>query len=62
MFTTNLVEFHTRRTELHNQAEKYRLVKSLEKPNPVFSRIVNALGKLLIQSGQHLISRVQTAH
>jgi hypothetical protein len=37
-------------------------VKSLEKPNPVVSRIVNALGRLLIQSGQHLISRVQTAH
>ena len=62
MFTTNLVEFHTRRTELHNQAENYRLVKSLEKPNPVLSRFVNALGRLLIQSGQNLISRVQTAH
>ena len=62
MFTTNLVEFKTRRAELHNQADNYRLVKSLEKPNPVFSRIVNALGRLLIQSGQHLISRVQTAY
>lgn len=62
MFTTNLAEFHTCRTELHNRAENYRLVKSLEKPDPVLSRIVNALGILLIQSGQHLISRVQTAH
>ncbi len=62
MFTTNLMEFHTRRTELHNQAEYYRLVNSLKKPNPVFSRIVNALGRLLIQSGQQLINRVQTAH
>ena len=62
MFTTNLAEFNTRRTELHIQAENYRLVKSLEKTNPVFSRIVNTLGKLLIQSGQHLIKRVQVAH
>ncbi len=62
MFTTNLVEFNTRQTELHIQAEKYRLVKSLEKPNLVFSQIVYTLGKLLIQSGQHMISRVQTAH
>ncbi|MFV1949124.1 MAG: hypothetical protein ACC633_04220 [Anaerolineales bacterium] len=62
MFTTSLAEYKIKQNELHNQAEKYRLVKSLEKPNPVFSRIVNALGKLLIQSGQHLISRVQTAH
>lgn len=62
MFTTNLIEFKTRRTELYKQADKYRLVRSLEKPNPVMSRIVNAVGRLLIQSGQHLINRVQTAH
>ena len=62
MFTTNLVEFITHQTELHKQAEKYRLVRSLEKIDPVLSRIVNALGRLLIQSGQHLINRVQTAH
>ena len=62
MFTTNLIEFNTRRTELYKQADNYRLVKSLEKPNPVMNRIVNAIGRLLIQSGQHLINRVQTAH
>ena len=62
MYTINLAEINTKQNELHRQAENYRLVKSLEKPNPVFSRIVNALGKLLIQSGQHLIRRVQAAH
>ena len=62
MYTTNLVEFNTQQTELHKRAEFYRLVKSLDKPNPVIGRIVNTLGKLMIQSGQHLINRVQTAH
>ena len=62
MFTTNLMEFNSRRTELHKQAEHYRLVRSLEKPNPVYILIANILGRLLIQSGQHLINRVQTAY
>jgi hypothetical protein len=62
MYTTNMVEFNTQQTELHRRAEYHRLVKSLEKPNPVIRRTVNTLGKLMIQSGQHLINRVQTAH
>jgi len=62
MFTTNLVEFNTQQKELHKRAENYRLVKSFEKPNPVISRIVHVLGKLMIQSGQRLINRVQPAH
>ena len=62
MYPTNMVEFKTQQTELHRRAEYYRLVKSLEKPNPVIRRIVKSFGKLMIQSGQHLINRVQTAH
>ncbi len=62
MFTTTLMEFNLRRKELHRQAEFYRLAKSLEKPNPIHYRMTTLLGKLLIQSGQQLINRVQTAH
>jgi len=56
MFTTNIVEFHTRQIELHKQAEKYHLVKSLQKPNSVVIQFINAVGKMLVHSGQQLIA------
>ncbi len=62
MFTTNLAEYKIKQIELHNQADNYRLVKSLENNNPVVSRIANEIGKNLIHSGQHLINRTQTGH
>jgi len=62
MFTANLIEFKTRQDELHKQAVHFRLVRSLEKPNPIFSQIINALGRKLIHSGQLMISRTQAAH
>ncbi len=62
MYTTNLAEFKIKQNELHILAENYRLVKSLEKNNPVVSRIANAIGRNLIHSGQHLIIRTQTGH
>ena len=62
MFTANLAEYKIKQNELHSQADNYRLVKSLEKNNPVVSRIANAIGRNLIHSGQQLISRTQTGH
>ena len=59
MFTTNLAEYKIKQNELYSQAENYRLVRSLEKNNLVVSRIANAIGRNLIQSGQQLISRNQ---
>ena len=62
MFTANLVEFKTQQIELHKQAEHCRLVKSLQKPNHGVSQIINVIGRMLIHSGQLLISRTQVAH
>jgi len=62
MFTITLIEFKTRQIELHKQAEHRRLVKSLYKPNPLISQLINAIGFMLIRSGQQLISRTQAAH
>jgi hypothetical protein len=62
MFGTNLDEFKTQQAELHRRAEHYRLVKSLERPNPLFSKLQSELGRMLIRSGETLISRTQAAH
>lgn len=62
MLTTNLATFHIQQEELHRQAEKYHLVKSLEQPNPRAARIYSAVGRLLVFSGQQLINRTQAAH
>jgi len=62
MFSLTLEEFNIQQEELHRQAAYHRLVKSLEKPNPVVSRIINAMGKMLIQTGQQLLSQTQPAH
>ena len=61
MFTTNLAEYKIKQNELISQADNYRLVKSLEKNNPMVSRIANAIGRNLVYSGQQLISRTQTS-
>ena len=62
MFTTNLAEYKIKQNELISQADNYRLVKSLEKNNPMVSRIANAIGRNLVYSGQQLISRTQMSH
>ncbi|MCJ7717074.1 MAG: hypothetical protein MUO54_11230 [Anaerolineales bacterium] len=62
MFTTNLVTAKIMQEELHRQAENYRLVRSVEKPNPWAVTIYSAIGRLLIASGQELTKRIQTAH
>jgi len=62
MFTTNLAEFKTQQKELHQQAENYRLVRSLEQNNSLISRIVLAVGKVLVNSGQQLLTLSEAAH
>jgi hypothetical protein len=59
MFATSLFEFETRQKELHKQAAEYHLVKSLKEPNPWVQRVFAAIGKLMITSGQQLVSRYQ---
>ena len=62
MFTTNLVEFKTRQTELHQQAENYRLVRSLEQSDSLVSRVVIAVGRLMVSSGQQLVTLSRAAN
>ena len=56
MFTTNLVEFKTQQSELHKQADNYRLVKSLEGSISLVSRLVIAVGRVMVSSGQQLVT------
>ncbi len=61
MFTVTLIEFKTNQAELHRRAAYFRLVKSLEKPDPWNARVLTTVGKLLIESGTGIINRYQTA-
>jgi hypothetical protein len=61
MFTADLFEYKTKQNELFRQAEYYRLVKAFRHTNPLVSRIVGAIGRMLIQTGQLLLSRTQPA-
>ena len=61
MFPTNLDEFHTRQSILHEQAEKYRLIRSLEKSESFFDKVIRAVGRMLVNSGQHLIATTRAA-
>ena len=49
MITANLVEFKTRQEELERQAEKFRLMKSIQKNDSPISRIVSNLGSVFTQ-------------
>jgi hypothetical protein len=62
MFTTNLVEFKTRWNELHRQAENYRLVKSQKESYSLVSRVVITVGKLMVSSGQQLVTLSRAAN
>ncbi|NQS91470.1 MAG: hypothetical protein HQ574_03590 [Chloroflexi bacterium] len=62
MFTTNLITFKIQQEELHRQAENYRLVRSVEQPNPWAATIYSAIGRLLVASGQELSNHTQAAH
>ena len=62
MFTANLVELKTRQNELIRQAENYRLTKSFESANYMISRLFVGIGKMMVISGQQLVTLSKAAH
>ncbi len=62
MFTANLVELKTRQNELTRQAENYRLVKSVEQTNSLISWLFNGIGRMMVISGQQLLTLSKAAH
>ena len=62
MNALHMMEIEYKQAEFHKQAEQYRLIKSLKKSTPARFKIINAIGRLLIQSGQLLINHTQTAY
>ena len=60
MFPITLQELKLRQTELHQQAAAYRLVLSLKKSKPWYTRVFTAVGRLLIDLGHQIINRYQT--
>ena len=62
MFTVNLVEFKTRQNELIRQAENYRLAKSFEDSNSLISRLFVGIGRMMVISGQQLLTLSRAAH
>ena len=61
MFTTTIYEFKVQEQELHRQAAHYRLVRSLQGASSLTDRIAAALGRLLVKSGQQLVTYAQAA-
>lgn len=59
MYTAHLDYFRTQQKELHRQAAEYRLARSLSKPSSWASGIYEAVGQVLIISGQQLIKGSQ---
>lgn len=59
MLTADLNSFKIQEQELHRQAANYRLLKRVEKSNPLTTRIAASAGRVLIQTGEQLISRSQ---
>jgi len=56
MFTANLAVQKNYQKELQRQAEYYRLVRSVERPYKIFSRLANILGNLMVFSGRRLVT------
>ena len=61
MFTENIYECETRQKELHRQAAHYRLVKSLRQRKSISDQLAAAIGKIMVRSGQGLVSYSQAA-
>jgi hypothetical protein len=59
MFTADLNSFKIQEKELHQQAAQQRMIKRIEKANPLATRIAANAGRMLIQTGEQLISRTQ---
>ena len=43
MYTATLDEYKTKQDELFRQAEKYRLIQTIDKTNSPISRLINTL-------------------
>jgi len=43
MYTATLDEYKTKQDELFRQAEKYRLIQTIDKTNSPVSRLINTL-------------------
>jgi hypothetical protein len=62
MFTTYYYQFKIQRAELYRQADHYRTLKLIRKPDPRVSGAISALGRMLESSGQELIARTKALH
>jgi hypothetical protein len=62
MFPTTLDDYHIQAEELYRRAEKHRLVKSQSQTRELGIRISESLGIMLIELGEQLINKTQTAH
>jgi hypothetical protein len=60
MFSASLLEYETRNNELQRQAEEYRLVKSLGKPQSWTRALLSTIGTLMMETGQQLTGHSQT--
>ena len=56
MFTANLEDFRIRQDEMIRQAKAYRLAKLAAEPSDLISKAVNSFGKLMVLSGQQLLT------
>ena len=56
MFTANLENYQIQHEELIRQARNYRLVRMVKAQSDLISQIQNALGRLLIVSGEGLLT------
>ena len=62
MFLVNQTYCTCKQLDLLRQADQYRLLKSVKQDHPVIRKAKESLGKKMIQSGQLLVSRTQTAY
>jgi hypothetical protein len=62
MYPTTLDQYHFEVEKLFRQAEKERLIRTIEKPNCWIVRFSESLGRSLIETGEYLIKRTQAAH
>jgi hypothetical protein len=61
MYPITVDIFKIEEKKLHQQAAQYHLMKSLKRPGPRISKVYEAVGRVLIQTGQRLLKRSQAA-
>jgi len=59
MLHTNLDHFKTRQEELYRQAAKYHLVRAQVNQPVWLSKVIHALGQMMIESGHYLLNQIQ---